>query len=302
MNQKRDKPLRISNNVFGFLLTVPAIAVLCVVIALPILKGIFVSFCNYTITNLNHPIWNNFKNYIALFRSGEIGIYFENTIIFVLLTVSIQFVLGLFIALLLNSGIWGSHAFRGIFLIPWTIPSVVVAILWRWMLQQQYGVLNYLIYKAGISHTINISWTLIPGLAMASIVIAAVWRQLPYMMVMLLAGLQSVDSTLIEASRIDGASMFRTLTSVILPSIKPVAVTSVWIAVMSNFQMYTIIANMTGGGPITATTTLSIAAYKAAFQSYDFGKGSAIGVLWLMLLFIITLISNKVSEKSENDY
>lgn len=302
MNYKNSKPLKISNGVFGFLLTVPAIVVLCVVIALPILKGIFVSFCHYRITNLNDPTWNNFGNYISLFQSGEIGIYFLNTILFVLLTVSIQFVLGLIIALLLNSGIRGNHAFRGVFLIPWTIPSVVVAILWRWMLQQQYGVLNYIIYKLGITHTVNISWTLVPILAMASIVIAAVWRQLPYMMVMLLAGLQSVDTTLIEASAIDGASRMCTLTHVILPSIKPVAVTSVWIAIMSNFQMYTIIANMTGGGPIISTTTLSIAAYKAAFQSYDFGKGSAIGVLWLILLFVITLISNKLGDNSANEY
>lgn len=136
---------------------------------------------------------------------------------------------------------------------------------------------------------------------MALIVIAAVWRQLPYMMVMILAGLQSVDQSLIEASRIDGANSFQSLIHVTIPSIRPVLVTSIWIAMMANFQMYTIIANVTNGGPVTATTTLSIAAYKAAFQSYDFGYAAAIGVVWLVLLSIITLFSNRLTDKYSRD-
>ena len=304
MNQTNiiQKKWRLSDNLFGFLLTTPAIAVLMIVVALPILKGIYVSFCEYKLANLNDPIWNNFENYINLFKRGDIFRYFSNTIIFVILTVVIQFLLGLGIALLLNSKIRGRNIFRGVFLIPWTIPSVVVAILWRWMLHQQFGVINYLLHQGGITETVNVSWTLMPELAMASIIIAAVWKQLPYMMVMILAGLQSVDVTLIEAARIDGATAFRVLIHVILPSIRPVILTSLWIAVMSNFQMYTIIANMTGGGPVIATTTLSIAAYKAAFQSYNFGEGAAIGVLWLILLFCITMLNNRLNEKYSMEY
>ena len=132
---------------------------------------------------------------------------------------------------------------------------------------------------------------------MALIVIAAVWRQLPYMMVMILAGLQSVDKSLEEAGVVDGANYFQTLFHIIIPSIRPVLVTSIWIALMANFQMYTIIANVTNGGPVGATTTLSIAAYNAAFQSYDFGYGAAIGVMWLVMLFIITMFTNKLTDK-----
>lgn len=291
-----------SDKLFGFLLTVPALAVLFVVVALPISKGIYVSFCDYKLSNLNDPVWNNFENYINLFKQGDIYKFFTNTILFVILTVVIQFILGLGIALLLNSKIKGRNIIRGAFLIPWTIPSVVVAILWRWMLHQQFGVINYLLFEANITKTVNVSWTLWPTLAMASIVIAAVWKQLPYMMVMILAGLQSVNVSLIEAAKIDGASPFKILIHVILPSIRPVIFTSVWIAVMSNFQMYTIIANMTGGGPVNATTTLSIAAYRAAFQSYNFGEGAAIGVLWLILLFVITLVNNRINDRFSMEY
>lgn len=290
-----------SDSVFALLLISPALLVLGVSVLFPILKGIYVSFCEYKLSNLNDPVWNNFQNYIKLFQEGEIFSYFKNTFVYVVLAVVIQFVLGMSVALLLNSKIRGRNVLRGAFLVPWTLPSVVVAILWRWMLQQQFGVINYLIYQAGITDTINISWTTDAVLAMVAVVVAAVWRQFPYMMVMLLAALQSVDNSLIEAARVDGASYWKTLIHIILPSIRPVIISAVWIATMTNFQMYTIISNMTGGGPVNATTTLSLAAYKAAFQSYNFGEGAAIGVLWLVILVVVTLISNKLSDKYAAD-
>lgn len=300
-NVKLSRHRGISDSAFALLLICPALLVLGVTVLFPILKGIYVSFCDYKLSNLNAPVWNHFQNYSKLFRSGSIFTYFINTFVYVILTVVIQFLLGMSVALLLNSKIRGRNILRGAFLIPWTLPSVVVAILWRWMLQQQFGVINYLIYRAGITDTINISWTTDSVLAMAAVVIAAVWRQFPYMMVMLLAALQSVDQSLIDAARVDGASYWKTLKHIVIPSIRPVIISAVWIATMSNFQMYTIIANMTGGGPVESTTTLSLAAYKAAFQSYDFGKGAAIGVLWLVILAVVTLISNKLSEKYAAD-
>lgn len=304
MNDTKKRQLRcprITDSAFALILITPALLVLGITVLFPILKGIYVSFCEYKLANLNDPVWNHFQNYTKLFRNGEIYTYFKNTVVYVFLAVAIQFVLGLGVALLLNSKIRGRNILRGAFLIPWTLPSVVVAILWRWMLQQQFGVINYLLYKAGMSSTINISWTTDANLAMVAIVAAAVWRQFPYMMVMLLAALQSVDRSLIEAATVDGASYWKSLIHIVLPSIRPVTISAVWIATMSNFQMYTIITNMTGGGPVNATTTLSLAAYKAAFQSYNFGEGAAIGVLWLAILVIITLISNKLSDKYAAD-
>lgn len=329
MEVKREKvvnrltPRQRSDSWFGFALVVPALLVLLVVIALPILKGIYVSFFSYKLKNINGTLfdfssfaailrgdesvtalsnlqWNNLSNYISLFKRGEILHYFRNTLVFVAFTVSIQLVMGMLIALMLNAKVRACGAFRGMMLVPWTIPSVVVAILWRWMLHQDFGVINYLAYLFGISQQINVSWQVSDTLAMASIILASVWRQLPYMMVMLLAGLQSVDSSLQEASRIDGATGWDTFLHVTLPSIRPVLITAVWIAVMNNFQSYTIIANMNGTG--AATMTLSIAAYQEAFKSYNFGKGAAIGVMWLALLFIVTLISNRASERVSNDY
>ena len=298
---KAVKKCTVSDNLFALFLLLPAALTLIMVVGMPILKGIWVSFCDYTIANLDAPVWNNFANYRAVFKNGKILTYFSTTLIYVGLAVGIQFILGLALALLLNTNVKGRGLFRGLFLIPWTIPSVVVAILFRWMFHQQFGVMNYLLHLFGLTDTVNIAWTQQPFLAMLLVVMAAVWRQLPYMMVMILAALQSVDKTLIEAARIDGAGAGRILWNITLPSIKPVASTAVWLAVLSNFQMFTIVYNMTGGGPVDATTTLGIAAYRTAFQAYNFGEGSTIGVLWMLVLLAGTLAYNYLNERSINN-
>lgn len=297
----KKKQLKISDNMLGMILILPTLIVLLTVVALPILKGIYVSFCEYTIGNLDAPVWNSFQNYAELFKKGEIIEYFRNTIVYVLLAVSIQFILGMAIALLLNSKMKGQGLLRALFLIPWTIPSVVVSIVFLWMLHQQFGVLNYLLHAWGFVEKASISWTKDKTLAMAMVVMAAVWRQLPYMMVMILAALQSVDRSLLEAARVDGAGSVRIFRSITLPLIKPVISTTVWIAVLSNFQMFTIVYNMTGGGPLDSTTTVGIAAYRKAFQSYNFGEAAAIGVLWLILLFTATLVKNHLEARSASD-
>lgn len=295
----------VSDGFFGFLLTAPAVAVLLLVIAAPILKGVYMSFMQYGIKEVSgraEPVFNHFKNYTELFSrggiSGNVVDYFLTTLGFVFWTVVLQFVIGFALALLLNAKMRGRGLFRGLFLIPWTIPSVVVALVWRLMLNNSYGIVNWMMNRVGLIETATFDWLNSPKFALAAVVIAAVWRQLPYMMVMLLAGLQSVDRSQIEAARIDGANYMQTLWHVTVPSIRPVIFSSVWIAIMNNFQMYTIINLMTGGGPSEATYTLSIAAYEKAFTDYNFGQAAAIGVMWLVFLTAVTVLINRIGAKN----
>ncbi|OGK12221.1 MAG: hypothetical protein A2Y63_06660 [Candidatus Riflebacteria bacterium RBG_13_59_9] len=280
----------------------PALLIFAVVIVLPIARGIVVSFYDCQLSNLKNPVWNAFENYRRLFRSGQIFSYLKTTLIFVCSTVGIQFIIGMCIALLLNMDVASRGVLRGLFVIPWTIPSVVVAILWKWMLQPQFGMLNFLLFKTGLSHTVNIAWAQDSMLSMVSIVLAALWKELPYMMVMLLAGLQSVDQSLIEAASIEGANRPQVFRYVTIPSIRPVIVAAVWISIMDNFQMFTIIFNMTGGGPVEATTTLSLATYKSAFTAYDFGRASAIGVVWMVILIVAAIYFNRLGARSTANY
>ena len=141
---------RTSDLLFAWALLLPAFIVLSIVVFFPIINGIYTSFTENTLRTRLDPKWNDFQNYKDLFDSGDIQLFFLNTVLFVAAVVIIQFLIALCIALLLNSDIKWRNIFRALFLMPWTIPSVVVALLWLWMLQPQYGTLNYLLNELGL--------------------------------------------------------------------------------------------------------------------------------------------------------
>lgn len=308
MNQKTQLPAkkkglteRGKDLIFAYTLLVPALLVFVLVIFFPIVKGIAASFCDYTIIHMNDGMkWNNFANYKAVLANGAFLKQLVNTLIFVVGTVGLEFVIGLGLALMLNSKIKGRTFFRSAFLIPWTVPSIVVAVLWAWMFQAQFGVLNYIFDSLGLISNSHMEWLQNPDTAMITVIVACVWRQTPYMIVMLLSGLQAVRTDLLEAAEMDGANYWQRLTSIILPSIKPVIGTTLITSILSSFQQFTIIYNMTDGGPIDATTTLSIATYKQAFTSYDLGAGSALGVIWLIILGSIVTFYNVKSKRFDD--
>jgi multiple sugar transport system permease protein len=289
-----------ADQLFAFGLLTPAFAIFALVIVAPILQGIWMSLHEYTLATRTNPPWNGFANYTRLIQSGELLSAFRATGIYVVGVVLLQFVLALGLALLLNGAIRGRNIYRGLLLIPWTIPSVVVALLWSWLLQPQYGVGNYVLRELGLIAP-NTQWLQHPQLAMVAVIIASVWRQTPIMFVMLLAGLQSVPSELEEAARIDGANPRQVLRYITLPSIRSVIDTAMIIAVINNFQTFTIIYNMTAGGPLDRTTTLSIAAYTTAFTRFNLGEGAAIGVVWLLVLGVLVTLYNRVAERQRGE-
>ena len=286
---------------FAYAMLLPAILVFLIVIFVPIVKGIAASFCDYTILNMKKGMhWNDFANYRKVWGNGAFLKQLRTTLVFVFGTVGLEFVIGLALALLLNTQIKGRSMLRAAFLVPWTIPSIVVAVLWSWMFQAQFGVLNFLFSELGLLNNPYMEWLQNPKTAMLTIIIACVWRQTPYMIVMLLSGLQSVRADLVEAAEIDGANYWHCLVNIILPSIKPVIGTTLITSFLSSFQQFTIIYNMTDGGPIDVTTTLSIATYKQAFTSYDLGAGSALGVIWLVILGSIVTVYNVKSKRFDD--
>ena len=298
-NLVRDLNKKQRDKIFLMFLLIPALTIFSFVIIYPIFKSIWMSFHNFTIFTIQNPKWVGLQNYIELFSSGEIFVYFKNTLVFVFFSVTIQFLLALSIALLLDRDIKWRGVHRGLFLLPWAIPSVVVAMLWIIILHPQYGVLNFILYNLGLISSPDKVWTLNPDLAMYSVVIATVWRWTPFMIMMILAALQSVPEQLTEAARIDGANPLRVLWHVILPTIRPVIVTAVILGIIMNFQLFTIIYNMTQGGPMNRTTTLSIGTYKMGFLEYNFGQAAAIGVVWLLSLIIMMTIYNKNRQRIE---
>lgn len=297
-NQMRGSTIseRAKDILFGYGLLLPTFIVFFVVILYPIISAVIRSFCDYTFLTVNKPLrWNDFANYRTILKNGFLT-QLWTTIRFTFGTVAIELILGMSIALLLNSKIRGRNALRSVFLMPWCIPSIVTALLWSWLFQAQYGIINYVLYALGFISNPNAEWVLNPDTS-GVVTIAVVWRQTPYMLVMILAGLQSINHDLVEAASLDGANSFRVFWHIMLPGIRVVLGNTIITCIMASFQQFTIIYNMTAGGPLGKTTTLSIAAYKQAFTQLDLGAGSAIGVMWMMILGVGISIYNTKTKR-----
>jgi multiple sugar transport system permease protein len=283
---------------FAIGLIVPAIAMLCLTILFPLAEVVRLSFYKYSLLNLDKITWNNFGNYKVLFANSEFINAFARTLWFVIGTVMFQVFFGLGIALLLNRRIRGRNFFRGLLFLPWTIPTLVVAVVWLWIYQPHYGILNYLCQTFQISAK-NINWLGEMNTAMPSIIVAAVWKQMPLMMVMILAALQTIPRELEEAALIDGANFRQRLFTVTLPGISSVLKNLMLLSIIINFQMFILFNTMTGGGPVRATTTLAIYTYETAFVGFNMGKGAAIGVIWLAFLVIFALVYSQFARRTE---
>lgn len=284
-------------NWFMVALLTPAVAMLTVTIIIPVFVVMGMSLFHYSLLDMNHIKWNNFGNYKSVFRDVEFYRTFGRTLVYVFGTVILQFFIGLLVALLLNSGsLRGRKVFRSLLFLPWTIPSLVVAVTWMFIFQPQYGIVNYLL-GLGDSSVLGNSST-----AMLGVIIAAVWKQMPLMMIMLLSGLQTVPLDLKEAAEIDGATGFQKFRCITMPCIMPVVKTVTLTSIVSNFQMFVLFFTMTGGGPVRATTTLPLYTYDTAFSGFNLGKGAAIGVCWLAFLVVFSTIYNEVLTAKEVEY
>ena len=301
MEQKHSKKRALTGaqkqQIVAYICLAPAMLGLIFVIFIPIAKSIIMSFFDYHINTTSAPVWNNFENYISLFEEGNLGTYTATTLIYMFWSVALQFIISMAIALLLNKKISGRGFFRGLFMLPWIIPSVVTSMLWNWIFNPQYGIWNFLLHSMGLQDNPNQLWVLDPDRAMFCIVIATVWKNAPYMMLMILAGLQSIDTTLTEAASIDGANRRQLLFYIILPSLRNVLNTTIMISLIGTAQMFTLIYNMTGGGPVNKTTTFVMASYNKAFVEFNLGEGAALGVIWLVILSVIIVGYQSIFEK-----
>jgi multiple sugar transport system permease protein len=284
---------------FLFFLLTPPLGILLLALGIPIIKSIYMSLFDVTLLRINDYQWNDFANYLRLWTDNEFINSLRTTLLYVICIVTLQFVLGILLASILNYVVRMSKLLRTVILIPWTFPTIVVALLWMWLFQPQYGVLNYILVKWGIIDR-PYEWLSSLHLALPSVMAAALWRQLPFMSTMLLAGMQGISAEIYEASKIDGASRSQTFWYITLPQLKNTIKTVTLIAMIENFKMFPLFWIMTGGGPLNATTTLAILSYKTAFIKLDLGGGAAIGVLWLLLLLFISWGYNKLFSIGED--
>lgn len=271
----------------GYAFVAPAVIIMVALIIYPLLYGVYLSFYNTNLVNR----WDfvGLRYYQQALTSSEFGQTVLLTFKFMALVVAGHFILGFILATFLNREFRGRLAFRIIFMLPWLFPETVVALLFTWIMNPMYGVLNAILKGVGLISS-NISWLGTAELAFPSVVFACIWKGYPLVMTMILAGLQSIPQDLYEAARIDGAGPARQFLSVTIPSLKPVLATTLILDSVWWFKQYTLVYTMTAGGPGTATSLVSLNIFSTAFESLRFGKASA----WAVIVFAICYLISKV--------
>lgn len=286
------------NRLFIICTLLPAVITILLCCFIPVVQSVSMSFFNYVLTSVGDYTWNNFQNYQEIFTEGELFPAIKVTLISVFYVVTLQLVLGLILALILSKNIVGRRFLRSLILIPWIYPTVITALLWGWMFHSEYGIVNYILLQLHILEK-PISWLGSIKLALPSVMTASIWKQLPLMIIMLLAGLQSIPGEMFEAARIDGARGHQVFWHITLPFLRNVIKTTALMSIILNFKQFPLFWIMTGGGPLNATTTLAIYSYKNAFVNLNFGKGAAVAAIWLLILMMTYIIFDKVFKVNE---
>lgn len=287
---------KLSNNSYSFVLTIPATFLTFIFIIIPIIQSLIMSFQKYGVKNIisgKPGVWNNFRNYTKLFESHQIPEAAYHTLWFVLFVIIFQFIIGMALALVLNKNFRGSRFFRSVMMTPWVVPTVISGLIWMWLFQPQYGFIKYFVSIISGGTITDLAVLNNPKTALGGIAIAALWKQIPLTTLLLLAGLQNVPNSTIEAATIDGAGAIRRFISIVLPYLAPVIKIAMSMAIIENFKQFPLFWTMTGGGPNGSTTNFAILSYREAFVSMDLGSGAAVTTIWMLMMILIVGIYQK---------
>jgi multiple sugar transport system permease protein len=222
------------------------------------------------------------RNFIKAFRDPDAWHAIRVTLLYTVATVASQFAFGLSIALIINKMTAGKGLARTTALLPWTMAPILVGQMWRWLFNDQAGVINDLLRRVGLIDQ-QIVWLGVPSLAFFAVVVAATWSAGSYMALILLAGLQGIPEELYEASSLDGATPLQTFFAVTLPMLRSAIMVSLVLRTLGALQAFDLPFQMTSGGPGNTTETFALYIYKNTFQFLDFGYGAALSVILLIL-------------------
>ena len=274
----------------------PALLALVALVVYPLLYGVYISFFK---TNLANK-WDfvGLKNYISVFSDGVFVKQLGVTLKFTAIVVLAHFIIGIFLAMLLNQSRPGITFFRTILVLPWLMPEVVIALIFKWIMNPLYGLLNYGMQLLGLSEG-GVSWLGDTKYAFISVVLVCIWKGYPLVMVNALAALQSVSTDIYEAAKVDGANNIQTFFRIILPSIKPVLATTLILDTVWWFKHYTIVYLMTKGGPGSDTSIVSIEIYKQAFDYFNFGKAASMSVVVFFVCLIISKLYRRFMDNED---
>lgn len=271
---------------FGYTLVLPAVIVLLAITLYPLGYNVWNSLHHDIVTSGVPATWAGISNYKQIFTDNLFVPSLVRTIGFTVVSVAVETVIGLALALALNRAFPGRGLVRAAVFIPWAVPTVVSAQLWKNMFDPQNGFVNYILTQLHLplAHTtwLGETWT-----AWAAILVADAWRNTPFMAIVLLAGLQVIPGDIYEAARIDGAGAWPAFRRLTLPLLKPALMVALIFRTLQSFLIFDVVYNMTGGGPGTSTSVLSYLDYQAFLVNFDFGYGGAIAVALVVFALLI---------------
>jgi ABC-type sugar transport system permease subunit len=281
-------------NRLAWRLVLPALGAVALIAIFPLLWTVWESL---HVHDLRMP-WRG-EPFIGLANFGEIlreprfWAALAHTLVFTVGSVIPELGLGTVVALVLNQAFRGRGVFRALMLVPWAIPTVVTALLWRFMFDGSAGIANVVLVGAGVLDQ-PLVWFIHATAAWVPIILADVWKTTPFVALLVLAGLQNIDAALYEAARIDGAGAWQRFRHVTLPLLKPAILVALIFRTLDAFRVFDLIYVMTGGGPGTSTEPVSLYTFTALLQNLRFGYGSALSVLVFLITFLLALIYIRV--------
>jgi len=283
---------------YPYLLLAPALVIMICVVFVPVIQALISSFQNY---DLRYPNKNGFvglQNYIDIFtKDRQFWPSFWRTILWVGFGVGLQFFFGFLLALLLNRNFKGRGLVRSLVMIPWVTSGVLIGLIWRWLYDGDYGVINDLLIRIGILKT-GIPFLSRTSTAFPAVLITLIWQGIPFFALMILAALQGVSSDMYEAAALDGANSFQKLFKITIPSIKNTIFVTLLLRVIWVANSVDIIQNMTSGGPAYKTQTIAIMTYQQA-HVLNLGYASAIAIIMTILMLCAAIPYLRTTAKTD---
>lgn len=280
--------LAAQDNLLGVALIAPTVLVFCAVIVYPLISAIYLSFFSiYTPTMEGE--WIGIDNFTSLLGTEEFWRSLVNTLVWTVGTLTLQLVFGVLVALMLHQNLVFRSLARSLVLFPYFLSTVVAVLVWRWLFNDLYGILNHMLMWTGFLD-MPVDWLGAMPNAMLSLVFVGAWKYFPFVVIAVLARLQTIPDELYEAARIDGAGAFSRFVDVTLPQLRGVLVVIVLLRAIWDFKEFELIYLLTGGGPVISTQTLPLLVYKEAFALNQMGAASATAVLMMIVMLAFMVV------------
>lgn len=289
---------KLGDKIFSWGLALPSIIALTVLSIYPFFTAVQSSFYNVS-TITRETTFAGLDNYIYILKSELFWESLKRSFIWTFSNVSIQLVIAIIISLVLHQELKGRNFARGLVLIPYLIPSIVVAIVWRFMLNPTVGVINYLLVET--FHIIDkpIMWLIRPESALWTVILVGIWKYTPFMVILILGRLQCTPLELYDAAKVDGANSLQSFWYITFAWLKPVILVAAMLRTIWLFNHFDLVYLMAFGGPMNSTTTVPVLIYRAAFEEMRMGRAAAISMYLVIILLIATIVYTWLYNKAE---